>query len=76
MKMNFFGPMFGVDDPENHFEVGAPATIIKKVTANLNNNKYSVTVDPFSASATETHSIVEGWSPRVAPTDFDVGKTV
>jgi T4-like virus Myoviridae tail sheath stabiliser len=76
LKINYFGPMFGIDDPENHFESGAPTTIIKKVVTNLNSNKYTVTVDPFSASETDAHNIIEGWGVREPNTDFDTNKTL
>lgn len=76
LKMNYFGPFHGTIDTENHFENGPTSSVIKKVTANLNTNKYSVEVDPFGASESDVHQILGGWMPREPLTDFDTGKTL
>jgi len=77
LKMNFFGPFYGINDPEKHFQDGPPTSIIKKVTINVNSNKYTAVVDPFEANKDDVHSIIESWGPRTGgPDDFDVGATV
>jgi hypothetical protein len=74
LKMNYYGPIFGIDDPEKHFQDSNPVSIIKKVEINLNNNKYTATIDPFSANATDNYTIDETqWSP---PTNFDSNRTL
>ena len=78
LKMNFFGPISGLEDVEKHFQSGPAANIIKKVSVNLATNKYSAEVDPFEAGPTDVFQINEGWAERtsVLPTDFDIGKTL
>lgn len=76
LKMHYFGPVVGNRDLENHFENGPTPSIIKKVTTNLNTNKYSVVVDPFEANETDPHNLVEGWSERTPDTDFDTNVTI
>lgn len=76
LKMNFFGPITGIIDPEKHFDAGPKAKVIKKVTVNVNNNKYSAVIDPFDATAIDPYAIDENWATRTAETDFDVGKTL
>lgn len=76
LKMFYYGPMVGINDPENHFENGTPGGVIKKVIVNVNNNKYTAIVDPFEANEDDPHSIIEGWSGREPLTDFDADKTL
>ena len=73
LKMNYFGPISGIIDPENHFASGPNAKVIKKVSVNLNNNKYSAVIDPFDASATDPYTTNENWGARTPANDFDVG---
>lgn len=76
LKMFYYGPMFGINDPENHFENGTPGSVIKKVIVNVNNNKYTAVVDPFEANINDPHSIVEGWATRDPTTDFDQNQKI
>lgn len=76
LKMNYYGPQLGINDPENHFENGEDAKIIKKVIVNLNTNKYTAVVDPFEANATDPHTVPEWWSEREPSTDFDTNRTI
>lgn len=71
LKMYYYGPMYGINDPENHFENGDPQGVIKKVSINVNTNKYTAVVDPFDANESDPHNIIEGWSAREESTDFD-----
>jgi hypothetical protein len=71
LKMNYFAPLIGIGDPENHFENAGEAKVIKKVTVNLSNNKYTAIVDPFEANRDDPHVVNEGWSEREPNTDFD-----
>jgi len=73
LKMNYYGPVFGIDDPEKHFGEGPAVQIIKKVQVNLNSNKYTATVNPFEADAGGVFNIDEGWAMRDKnpATDFD-----
>lgn len=71
LKMHYYGPIFGNTDPENHFESGDAVSVIKKVTVNLNTNKYTAVIDPFDASATDPYEIQEGWGERTPENDFD-----
>lgn len=74
LKMYYYGPLFGINDPENHFENGTPTGVIKKVSINVNTNKYTAVVDPFEANKDDPHNIVEGWSGREPLTDFDTNR--
>jgi len=76
LKMNYYGPFFGTIDTENHFQNGAPSSIIKKVNVNLNNNKYSVEIDPTEADATDPYTMPDGWVSRDPLTDFDIGISI
>jgi hypothetical protein len=76
LKMNFFGPISGIIDPENHFASGPKISVIKKVSVNVNTNKYSAVIDPFDATAIDPYVVDEDWATRVSETDFDVGKTL
>lgn len=76
LKMYYYGPLFGINDTENHFENGAPGGVIKKVIINVNTNKYTATVDPFDADKDDPHDIIEGWSAREDSTDFDTNRTL
>lgn len=76
LKMNYFGPLLGIGDPENHFENGPATEVIKKVIVNLSTNKYTVVVDPFAANVDDPHTIIEGWSAREPTTDFDTNRTI
>jgi T4-like virus Myoviridae tail sheath stabiliser len=76
MQMNYYGPILGTSDPENHFESGAGVSVIKKVVTNLNQTKYTATVDPFIANSSDTHQILEGWSDRGGVDDFDTNVTL
>jgi hypothetical protein len=76
LKMYYYGPMYGIDDPENHFEAGAPGGVIKRVIVNVNNNKYTAVVDPFEANRDDQHQILEGWGAREPTTDFDTNRTL
>jgi hypothetical protein len=76
LKMAYFSPFFGTTDLENHFDSGDKTQVIKKVITNLNNNKYTVVVDPFDANETDAYDLVEGWSEREPLTDFDTDKTL
>lgn len=63
LQTNYFGPLLGTSDPENHFENGPLSNVIKKVVTNVNGNlKYSATVDPFSANVDDPHTIDEMWT--------------
>lgn len=74
LKMNYYGPIFGIDDPEKHFQDSNPVSVIKKVEINLNNNKYTATIDPFSATSSDQYTIDEtGW---IAPSNFDTNRTL
>jgi hypothetical protein len=77
LQMNYYGPILGTSDPENHFESGAPSSVIKKVITNLNQTKYTAVVDPFDANTGDIYTINESWGDRDGgPTDFDVGATI
>ena len=75
LKMNYFGPFFGIIDTENHFENGGLSSVIKKVITNVNNTKYTATVDPFEAKESDVYDILESWSDRTgdSSSDFDIG---
>lgn len=62
LQMNYFGPILGSFDAENHFENGETVSVIKKVITNLNTLKYTATVDPFEANEDDVHSIDENWT--------------
>ena len=72
LKMSYFGPMFGITDPEGHFDVGSAAEVIKKVVVNLNNTKYTVEVNPFSANATDPYTTPDGWSEITPPINIPI----
>lgn len=76
MQMNYYGPVLGTSDPENHFDSGAAVSVIKKVITNLNQIKYTATVDPFAANSADPHQVLEGWSDRGGPDDFDTNVTL
>lgn len=67
MKAYYYGPIIGLLDAENHFaDSGLGGKVIKHVDININNsNKYTATVDPFEASESDIHSIIEQWSERI-----------
>lgn len=74
LKMNFYGPIIGNVDLENHFDNGPKPSVIKSVKTNLNTNKYTAIIDPFNANENDPYTIDENWSPRVPSTDFDTDK--
>jgi T4-like virus Myoviridae tail sheath stabiliser len=76
LKMSYYGPFVGINDPENHFDGGAANSVIKKVIVNLNSNKYTAVVDPFDANIGDPHNIVSGWGDRAGPNDFDTNVTL
>lgn len=76
LKMNFFGPITGIIDPENHFASGPNAKVIKKVSINVNNNKYSAVIDPFDSTATDPYKVDESWTTRNTETEFDIGTKI
>lgn len=76
LQMNYYGPLLGTTDPEKHFEEGNETPVIKKVITNVNQFKYSATVDPFTAGAEDIYNINESWTQRVPPDDFDTGVTL
>lgn len=77
LQMNYYGPILGTSDPENHFESGAPSSVIKKVITNLNQTKYTATVDPFDANSSDVHQILEAWGDRSGGADdFDTNITL
>ena len=61
LKMNYFSPYTGINDPENHFENGKEAKVIKSVKVNVNTNKYHAIIDPFEANENDPYVIKEGW---------------
>jgi hypothetical protein len=72
LKMNYLGPIYGLPDPEGHFDAGSTSSVIKKVTVNVNNTKYTATIDPFEAEESDPHSIVEEWADNPdAPPDWN-----
>ena len=71
LKMNYYGPIVGMTDSENHFENDPTPNVIKSIKINLNTNKYSAVIDPFDASAIDPYTIDESWTPRIPSTDFD-----
>ena len=76
MKLNYYSPLKGIADPENHFPDGSEEIpIIKKVYVNVNNNKYTAEVDPFTANKTDVYNILESWTETI-PRDFDADKTI
>ena len=54
----------------NHFASGALSSVIKKVTANLNNTKYTVEVDPFTANAGDVFTTPDSWSDIIPPNNI------
>lgn len=78
LKMNYYGPFYGLLDQENHFEQGGTnSSVIKKVTVNVNGNKYSAEVNPFESGEGDPHTILEDWSERTSGIDdFDIGQTL
>jgi hypothetical protein len=76
LQTAYFGPLLGTNDPENHFENGREASVIKKVITNVNNMKYTAVIDPFLANSDDIYSIDEGWSERTPETDFDTNITL
>lgn len=62
MKMNYYSPIIGLLDSENHF-AGSEVNVIKKATASVNTGlKYSAEVNPFEANITDPYSVDEGWT--------------
>ena len=59
LKMSYFGPLFGITDPEHHFDEGVRTQVIKKVTTNVNNNKYTVEINPLDAGINDPFVIVK-----------------
>lgn len=76
LKMNYYGPYLGTIDAEKHFEDGSVVSVIKKVTTNANQFKYTAIIDPFTAESGDAHVVGETWSRRVAPDDFDTGLSI
>lgn len=76
LDMCFYGPILGTKDEENHFEDGPQTNVIKKVSTNVNQFKYTAVVDPFDANTDENYSIDESWEMRSDPNDFDKGLTL
>jgi hypothetical protein len=71
LKMSYYGPLLGIGDPENHFQVGENKEVIKRVITNLNTNKYTAEIDPFASGVGDPYTILQSWGPREPPTDFD-----
>jgi hypothetical protein len=67
LKMSYFGPVLGTKDPDKHFEDGTEVSVIKKVTTNVNQMKYTADIDPFAANRGDNFDINEAWSVRVPP---------
>ena len=67
MKTSYFGPMYGIGDPEGHFDVGGDASVIKNVTVNLNNLKYNIHVDPLDANESDIYTTPDSWSSIEPP---------
>lgn len=63
MKANYYGPVLGSFDEENHFENGSGVSVIKKVESTINTNlKYTAAIDPFTANKDDTYNIDENWT--------------
>lgn len=75
MKLNYYGPLKGLEDNENHFETDGVAPIIKRVLVNVNNNKYTAEVNPFTANPEDIFTIDEKWEITI-PRDFDEDLTI
>lgn len=68
LKMYYYSPIRGLLDSEFHFDNSNTAVnIIKNVQVNVNNNKYSVTVDPFEAGPDDPYTLNEIWSEEQNP---------
>lgn len=80
MKMNFFGPLMGTYDPENHFDNSSSnkVAVIKKVTTNVNTIKYTAVIDPFEANSDDPYDINDQWTDRTMDpaSDFDTDATL
>lgn len=74
MKAYYYGPILNSIDPENHFESGPLAGVIKNVDVTVNNtNKYNAVVDPFAANEDDVYQIFEGWTilpPQLGQTNL------
>lgn len=62
LKMNYYGPLYGVTDAENHFDSGPKTNVIKDIKVNVNTSKYTALIDPFSSNADDVYQIVETWT--------------
>lgn len=68
MKSYYYSPMLAKTDPEKHFATNADSQIIKHVTVLVNgNSKYSAIIDPFAASESDPHSVLENWEHGMIP---------
>lgn len=76
LQMNYYGPIFGINDAENHFESGPETGVIKKVTTNVNQLKYTAVINPFEANIGDEYSVDESWDMRIPPNDFDTEETL
>lgn len=71
LSMNYYGPLFGRADLENHFQDGDVTNVIKKVSVNVNTNRYTAEINPFAATANDPYTVSESLTPRTPLTDFD-----
>lgn len=70
MKLNYYGPLKGLEDNENHFDTDGILPLIKRVIVNVNNNKYTAEINPFEANKDDIFEIDESWVETI-PRDFD-----